>query len=71
MLGSLHEVRPGRSLWLETLYGNPSGQLAPSNLVGLLVHGAMCVNAECVTALHPSLAQTPTCAAYAGVTTLR
>ena len=42
MLGSLHEVRPGRTIYIETFFGNPSGQLAPSNLVALLVIGCNC-----------------------------
>ena len=42
MLGSLHEVRPGRTIYIETFFGNPNGQLAPSNLVALLVIGCNC-----------------------------
>ncbi|KAK9827466.1 hypothetical protein WJX74_004109 [Apatococcus lobatus] len=46
MLGSLHEVRPGRVLYVETSYGNPDGEFAGNSLVALLIHGAMCHHSQ-------------------------
>ena len=41
MLGSLQEVRPGRLLYVETLYGDPGGHLADTRQAAILVHGSM------------------------------
>ena len=46
MLGSLHEVRPGRVLYVETSYGDPEGEFSKNNMVALLVHGAMCHHSQ-------------------------
>ena len=51
MLGSLHEVRPGRFLYVETSYGNPEGEFAGNNLVALLIHGAMCHHSQVACSL--------------------
>ena len=56
MLGSLHEVRPGRVLYVETSYANPEGEFAGNNLVALLIHGAMCHHSQvaCLPAVQSS-----------------
>ena len=41
MLGQLVEVRPGRRLYVDQMFGNPGGALADCRLVALLVHGAI------------------------------
>ncbi len=45
-MGTLHEVRPGRVLYVQTSYGNPEGELASNKLVALLIHGAMCHHSQ-------------------------
>ena len=46
VLGKLVEVRPGRKLYVQTVYGDPRGELAHCSLVALLVHGAMCHHSQ-------------------------
>ena len=51
MLGCLTEVRPGRRLYVEFLYGDPGGQLAESRQAALMVHGSM---AHCSQVHYPA-----------------
>ena len=46
MVGSLHEVRPGRWLYVEVLYANEHGQFAAQKQIALLVHGSMAHNSQ-------------------------
>ena len=49
MLGRLVEVRPGRTLYVQTTYGNPKGAFAHCKLVALLMHGSMCHHSQVCT----------------------
>ena len=57
MLGQLTEVRPGRRLYVKTLFGDPNGALAHCKLVALLVHGALADSGQ-VCVAHRQIADT-------------
>ena len=46
VLGELVEVRPGRRVYVQTVFGDPRGELAHCGLVALLVIGAMCHHSQ-------------------------
>ena len=81
--GSLHEIRPGRRVFLQKKAGSPQGQHADQALGAILMHGACCHRQQVTfhsQVMHPACwadlglireAQPPSGAVYPGTTVIK